>query len=80
MTKPTEYRDLDIFRNGRSIVMDDLAKEQALINDENETEMSGDLAAELNAASFRNRSERNFFKNQYLRHARNIAQGNRFYS
>ncbi len=76
---PPEYKDVDIFQNGRSIKLDDLAREQAIINSENETEMSGDLAAQLNAASFRNQGERNFFKNQFLRHARNIAQGNRFY-
>jgi hypothetical protein len=54
--------------------------EQAILNSENETEMVEEDAALLNKASFRNRGERNFFKNQYRRHARNIAQGNRFYT
>lgn len=80
MTKTTEYRDLAIYRTGRGIKLDDLAREQAIINRENDTEMGEDLAAEINVASFLNRGERNFFKNQYRRHVANIARGNPFYN
>jgi len=75
----TQYKDFSIFRTGRSLAMDELAREQAIINSENETEMSDEQAARLNAASFRNKGEHNFFKNQHRRHARNIAGGNPFY-
>ena len=75
----TEYTDLDIFASGRSLTLDSLARAQTIVNQENETEMDEELAAALNAGSFRNRGERSFFKNQYRRHARNIADGNRFY-
>ena len=60
-------------------MLDGLAREQAILNAENEIEMDADLAADLNAASFRKREERNLFKNAYQRHSRNIAGGNRFY-
>ena len=81
MTSPktTDYQDLAIFRSGRSPSLDELAREQAVLNAANETEMSEADAAELNAASFRDRGERNYFKNQFRRHARNIAEGNLFY-
>lgn len=72
-------QDLAIFRSGRSLSLDELANDQAVVNAENETDMTDEDAAMLNAASFRDRGERNFFKNQYRRHARNIAEGNRFY-
>ena len=78
-TRAAEYKDLAIFRSGRSLALDELAWEQAVLNAENETDMSDEDAARLNAASFRDRGERSFFKNQYRRHARNIADGNRFY-
>jgi hypothetical protein len=64
---------LKFFQTGRSLVLDDLAREQALLNDANETEMSEELAAELNRASFKDRGERNFFKNQYRRYTRHAA-------
>jgi hypothetical protein len=79
-THPTPFLDLEIFRSGRSLQLDALAMEQAILNSANETEMVEEDAALLNKASFRNRGERNFFKNQYRRHARNIAQGSCFYS
>jgi hypothetical protein len=72
-------QDLEIFQTGRSRLLDDLACEQAVINHQNETDMPEHEAAPLNTASFRNRGERNFFVNQYRRHVRNLAQGNRFY-
>jgi hypothetical protein len=72
--------DLEIFRSGRSLVLDQLAREQAIIDGANETDLADDDAAMLNAISFRNRGDRNFFKNQYRRHARNIAAGNPFYN
>jgi hypothetical protein len=78
-TGTTTYRDLSIFRTGRSLVLDELAREQAILNHANETDMSEEQAAELNQGSFRDRGEKNFFKNQYRRHKRNIAEGNRFY-
>lgn len=78
-TKAAQYRDLAIFRSGRSLALDGLAREQAVLNAENETDMTDEDAARLNADSFRDRGERNFFKNQYRRHARNIANDNRFY-
>ena len=78
-TTTTQYRDLAIFRNGRNLVLDKLAREQAILNDQNETDMPEEEAASLNLANFRNKGERNFFKNQYRRHARNIAEGNRYY-
>ena len=71
--------DLAIFRTGRSLHLDTLAYEQAVLNTENETEMDEDLAALLNGGSFRNKGERNFFKNQFRRHTRNAAQNNPFY-
>ncbi|MBK5295289.1 MAG: hypothetical protein JJE04_26880 [Acidobacteriia bacterium] len=81
MTNATaaQERDLAIFRNGRSLALDELGREQAILNAENETEMDDENAADLNAESFRNKGERNFFKNQHSRHMRNIAEGNRFY-
>ena len=75
-----EPTDLAIFRNGRGLILDDLAREQAIINDSNEIDMTEQDAAMIYAASFRNRGERNFFVNQYRRHVRNIAAGNRFYT
>lgn len=69
-TKAAQYRDLAIFRSGRSLALDGLAREQAVLNAENETDMTDEDAARLNADSFRDRGERNFFKNQYRRHAR----------
>jgi hypothetical protein len=74
------YIDLKIFKSGRSLVLDQLAIEQAIIDVANETDFTEDDAAALNATSFRNRGDRNFFKNQYRRHVRNIAAGNQFYS
>ena len=81
MTNATaaEAKDLAIFRNGRSLTLDTLAREQAILNRENETDITDEDAVCINAASFRNRGERNFFKNSYRRHMRNIAEGNRFY-
>ena len=76
---PAEQRALAIFRSGRSLALDTLATEQAILNSENETDMSDEDAARLNAGSFRDKGERNFFKNQYRRHVRNIGEGNRFY-
>jgi hypothetical protein len=64
----------------RSIWLDELACEQAIINDANETDMDDTLAAEINRASFRTKAERSMFKNAYRRHVRNLADGNRFYS
>jgi hypothetical protein len=72
--------DLEIFKSGRSLLLDQLAREQAIIDAANETVLAEDDAATLNATSFRNRGDRNFFKNQYRRHARNIAAGNPFYN
>ena len=72
--------DLEIFKSGRSLLLDQLAREQAIIDAANETVLAEDDAARLNSTSFRNRGDRNFFKNQYRRHARNIAAGNQFYS
>ena len=72
--------DLEIFKSGRSLILDQLAREQATIDAANETVLAEDDAATLNLTSFRNRGDRNFFKNQYRRHARNIATGNQFYS
>jgi hypothetical protein len=72
-------QDLEIFRTGRSRLLDDLACEQAVINHVNETDMPEQEAAKLNAGSFKNRGERIFFVNQYRRHVRNLAEGNRFY-
>ena len=71
--------DLEIFKSGRSLLLDQLAREQAIIDAANETVLAEDDAATLNSTSFRNRGDRNFFK-KYRRHARNIAAGNRFYS
>ena len=78
-TQAAEHKDLAIFRSGRSLALDELAREQAVLNAENDVEMGDEEAAGLNAASFRDKGERSFFKNQYRRHARNIADGNRFY-
>ncbi|MEP7363837.1 MAG: hypothetical protein ABI972_11325 [Acidobacteriota bacterium] len=78
-TTDTPEQHLAIFRSGRSLVLDELAREQAILNSENETEMSEVDAALINGASFRSVRERSYFKNQYRRHARNIAEGNRFY-
>ncbi len=69
----TEQVDLAIFRNGRSLALDALAREQAILNHENETEMSDEDAARINGASFRNKGERNFFKNQHRRHMGTIT-------
>ena len=81
LSQPTNKIELlKIFRTGRSLMIDDLAREQAILADANEIDMPEEEAANLNAASFENRGDRSFFKNQYRRHARNIAQGNRFYS
>jgi hypothetical protein len=80
-TKNSANTDLlAIFRTGRSFILDNLASEQAILNRENETDMTDEDAAEINSASFQDRGERNFFKNSYRRHARNIAEGNRFYT
>ena len=76
---PTGTRGLAIFRNGRSLILDTLAREQAILSNENETDMTEEDAVLINAASVRNRGERNVFKNDYRRHVRNIALGNRFY-
>ena len=75
----TTTPDLDIFTNGISLKLDDLAREQAIIDAENDIALDPEDAAQINAASFRNRGDRNFFRNQYRRHARNIAAGNPFY-
>ena len=75
----TTTGDLAIFRTRRSLELDQLAMEQGLLNAANETDMSDELAAQVNAASFRNRCERNLFKNAFRRHTRNIAEGNPFY-
>jgi hypothetical protein len=74
------YTDLEIFKSGRSLVLDQLAREQAIIDAANETDLAEDDSATLNATSFRTRGDRNFFKNQYRRHVRNIAAGNPFYN
>ena len=72
--------DLEIFKSGRSLLLDQLAREQAIIDAANETVLAEDDAATPNSTSFRNRGDRTFFKNQYRRHAHNIAAGNQFYS
>lgn len=73
------HQDLAIYRTGRSRALDLLAYEQVLLNCANDTDMTVEDASRINAASFRNREERIFFENQYRRHARNAAAGNRFY-
>lgn len=75
----TTTTDLEIFRTGVSLKLDDLAREQAILAAANETDLEPEDAAAISAASFRNRGDRNFFVNQFRRHARNIAAGNRFY-
>jgi hypothetical protein len=75
----TQYTDLEIFATGRSLVLDDLARDQAIIDAANDTDLTEDDAAKVNRASFRNRGDQNYFKNQYRRHKANIAAGNSFY-
>jgi hypothetical protein len=77
MTNATTYRE--IFRTGISLKLDELAREQAIIDAANDGSLEPEDAANINRASFRNRGDRNFFKNQYRRHASNIAAGNQFY-
>jgi hypothetical protein len=79
MKTTARHQTLQIFRTKRSLQLDDLASDQAVVASANETELSEDDAATINERSFRNKGERNFFVNQYRRHARNIAKGNPFY-
>lgn len=79
MKSTAQYQTLRFFRTERSFFLDGLASDQAVVASANETELTEDDAAMINARSFRNNGERNFFVNQYRRHARNIAQGNPFY-
>ena len=79
MMSNCECISLQMFRKGRGLQLDSLAAEQAILSSVNDTDLSDDDAASINAASFKTRGERNFFKNQYRRHARNIAQHNPFY-
>jgi hypothetical protein len=59
--------------------INDLAMEQAILADANETPMDADTAAHLNAASLRTEQERRQFKHDFRRHVQNIAEGNPFY-
>ena len=72
--------DLEIFSSRRSLLLEELARDQAIIDAANETDLAEEDAANLNAGSFRNPGDRNFSKNQYRRHAKNLAAGNPFYS
>jgi hypothetical protein len=47
------------------LILDDLAREQAIIDSANEDDLTLEDAAEINRFSFRNRGERTFLKNQY---------------
>ncbi len=79
MKTTAQCQTLRIFRTERSFFLDALASDQAVVASANETDLSEEDAASINAHSFHNRGERNFFKNQFRRHARNIAQDNPFY-
>lgn len=75
-----EQRGFEFYRSGRSLAMDEVAREQAILNHVNgDDSMSAEEAANLNEDRFRNRRERTYFKHQFVRHTRNIAEGNRFY-
>jgi hypothetical protein len=63
----------------RGIEVDMIAMEQAILNNENETDMPVEEALALNASSLHSREERVRFKLDYQRHVRNIANGNPFY-
>ena len=69
----TTTNDMACARSSRTTVLDDLAREQAILKNANETDMTEADAAEINRSSFRNRGERNTFKNAYCRHAGSMA-------
>jgi hypothetical protein len=79
MKSTAQYETFQILRTQRSLYLNGLASDQAIVADANETDLTEDGAATINARSFRNKGERNFFVHQYRRLARNIAQGNPFY-
>jgi hypothetical protein len=78
-TTAARHQTLRIPRTQRSLYLDALASAQAIVASSNDTDLTEDDAATINARSFRNKGERNFFVNQYRRHARNIALGNPFF-
>jgi hypothetical protein len=58
--------------------INDLAMEQAILADANETDLDADTAAQINAASLRTEQEGRQFKHDFRRHVRNIAEGHPF--
>ncbi len=75
VTIPGASRSLSL---GNADRINRLAMEQAILADQNETPMDPEQAAQLNAALFRNETERRQFKHDFARHVRNIAEGNPF--
>jgi hypothetical protein len=69
---------LEIYRSGTARKLDDLCREQAIIDHDNDCPLDAEDAAEINRASFRNLGDRTYFRIQYRRHVRNLAVGNPF--
>jgi len=59
--------------------IDDLAIDQALLAHANDIDMDADDAVQINRASLPSEAQRRCFKHAFIRHARNIAEGNPFY-
>ena len=59
--------------------IDDLARDQAILAHENEIDMDDRDAMQINIASLPTRAAQVLFKDNFRRHARNIAEGNPFY-
>ncbi len=78
VTIPGASRGID--RAAHATRINDLAMEQALLADAQETPMDADTAAQVNAASLRTESERRQFKHDFRRHVQNIVEANPFYN
>ena len=59
--------------------IDDLARDQAICAHGNDVEMTDQDAMLINIASLPTRAAQVLFKDNFRRHARNIAEGNPFY-
>ena len=62
-----------------AVNIDDLAIEQALIAHANDIDLDPDDAVAVNRAALPTEAMRRCFKHAFVRHARNIAEGNPFY-
>jgi len=59
--------------------IDDLAIEQALLAHANDIDLDADDAVQINRAALPTVAMQRCFKHAFVRHARNIAEGNPFY-